>query len=238
MFEGYREVSATLVKEIAEKDASFLLSMDKRFKLEKALIDHMVDGGGEQLTKDMITKALPSDTATIDVNKSVAEITKIKTTSIYAWVSPGMQAIYHNVLDRVKAIQGKKKPPSLTSNDPFVDCCLTCMSKWCTLDVPQGAVSAPGKPRAQEALQHFQNMEKDGKGIPYRELQDLVSFSWLLTAAETAFIHKCMENAAKSVKVSSPSESSSAKPTSAKAAVRGKREPTAKVQVASLFKKR
>ena len=69
-----------MATEIMEKDASFLLSMDKRFKLEKALIDNMVDGGGEQLMKDMITKALPSDTATIDVNKSVAEIAKIART--------------------------------------------------------------------------------------------------------------------------------------------------------------
>ena len=232
-FEPNTPISAALAKEVLDKHCAFLLSMDKRWKIEKCFFTHACGEGGAQKMRDAIVAALPNEKRVLPTATSLQELTKLGKSALFDWVGIALQAAFQSVLGNVQAIAGERAPNFDKVNDPFLLQCKGLMALWCDIEIPKlGVKPKRGADTAKAAFTHFSSQVSSGKKLSFKDTQTLVVFGWLLSEEDRKHAMKWLDLAAHCAMSGPPGE----KPDEAPA--RQKRSaPSAKVQVSSLFKK-
>lgn len=122
---------------------SFLLGMDRRFRLGQAFFLHMVDEGAAVKCKRPVIEQLPDTAKDISVHVSLQKLSLLAKGELYDFVDIGLQAAFHRVFEEVKAIAGDRALRADPLAEPFLINCHSLVANWCDMAVPGAAPPPP-----------------------------------------------------------------------------------------------
>lgn len=221
-----------MLQSILKEHGNFMGLQDKRFRIERAFFDWVIDGGADHRFKDLVLASLPADGCVLTMGAARDQLEKLVESVVYRFANPSLQVAGMTILEQLKALQEKRVVTKSTAEDPFICQCRASMATWYSFQAPGEETAKTGVPGALAAFAYYEAQQaKKDKAFTYSALQVLLSFWWLLSEEQNKLVFSWADGLAGRAAAKPPPKATKA-PTSSKA-----KTPSAKSHVASLFKK-
>lgn len=237
--DGETAINGLMVKKAIDEHGSFLLSMDRRWRIEQHFLLYMVKDGASAKFKRTVSAMLPGSGRTCTVQSALQGLVRFGQSALYDWVDCGHQAAYQRILEDVKAIAADLPPRSDPLSDPFLVTCRSAMSHWCDMPVPALPAEQEqppiGEARALAVFEKYRALKQGGAAtsVSFQAMQRLNVFSWLLSDDQKVMLAGWINEQAQDVLACMADETANP----IKDAKKKQARPTSsKSQVAALFK--
>ena len=113
----YKDLAGTEVDAVLKEHGSFLMQMDKRFKLEAQFFRSMLDGDAVERLQDQVMACLPTGPG-ISASAVAGRLATVTQSDLFKWVGPGGQSQALSVAATVRSLAAVKPPSFSVTNDP------------------------------------------------------------------------------------------------------------------------
>ena len=233
----YKDLAGTEVDAVLKEHGSFLMQMDKRFKLEAQFFRSMLDGDAVQRLQEQVMACLPTGPG-ISASAVAGRLATVTQSDLFKWVGLGGQSQALSVAATVRSLAAVKPPSFSVTNDPFLAIC----REKCRFFVSYRDSSAAGsddgaligEAAVQKLIEKAEAKVKNKEELVYDDVAMCIAFAWLLDAADRDKVSKLTQEASC---VHVKGEPATASASSSRKAPTPNKE-TCKSMVQSLFRKK